>query len=55
MRQGLIIAVKTNQLKEGDNILVNRSPLLNNNIWPEWLNLTYMAVKLKVKGLFLSQ
>ena len=53
MRQCQIIVEKTNKLKVGNNILVNRLSLLNNSIPLEWFNLKYTAFKLNAKGLFL--
>ena len=53
MRQGHIIVAKTNNLRVGENIIVNRLSILNNKIPLEWLNLPYGAFKKKIKELFL--
>ena len=53
MRQGHIIFAKTNNLRVGENEIVNRLSILNNKVPLEWLNLPYGAFKKKIKELFL--
>ena len=55
MRRGHIIVAKTNNIRVGENILVNRLNVLNNKISLDWLNLPYGAYKRKIKELFLQQ
>ena len=52
MRRGHIIVAKTNKIRVGENILVNRLNVLNNKISLDWLNLPYGAYKRKIKEMF---
>ena len=45
---------KTNRLKIGNNIPVNRFSVLNGLIQLNWLNLSREAFKLKIKNIFLK-
>ena len=53
MRQGHIIVAKANNLRVGENIIINRLSVLNRKIPLEWLNLPYGAFKKRIKELFL--
>ena len=44
---------KNNKLRVGNNIMINRMSLLNNEIPLNWLNLSFESFKLKSKELFL--
>ena len=45
---------RTNRLKIGNNIPVNRFSVLNGRIQLNWLNLSREAFKLKIKSVFLK-
>ena len=45
---------KTNNLKIGENILINRLSLINNQIPLEWLNLGYSSYKIRCKQKLLA-
>ena len=52
MWQGHIIVTKTNNLRVGENIIVNRLSIVNRKIPVEWLNLPKGAFKKKIKEFF---
>ena len=54
MRQGMFTVAKTNLLKIGNNIMVNRLSCLNQLIPLDWLNFSYTEYKLKMKNKFLK-
>ena len=54
MRQGMFTIAKTNLLKIGNNIMVNRLSCLNQLIPLDWLNFSYIEYKLKMKNKFLK-
>ena len=49
MRLNTIRIIDKSRLKIGKNILVNRLPILNNDIPFDWLNLSLNSFKLKSK------
>ena len=53
MRQGHIIVAKANNLRVGENIIINRLSVLNRKIPLEWMNFLYGAFKKRIKELFL--
>ena len=53
-RQNKFSVSKTNNLKVGENILINRLSLINNQIPLEWLNLGYNSYKIKCKQKLLA-
>ena len=53
-RQNKFSVSKTNNLKVGENILINRLSLINNRIPLEWLNLGYNCYKIKCKQKLLA-
>ena len=53
MRQGHIIVAKANNLRVGENIIINRLSVLNRKIPLEWMNFSYGGFKKRIKELFL--
>ena len=53
-RQNKFAVTKTNSLRVGENILVNRLSLINNQIPLDWLNLNYDTFKIKCKQKYLT-
>ena len=52
-RHNKLSVTKTNTLRVGANILVNRLSLVNNQIPLDWLNLNYDTYKIRCKQKFL--
>ena len=53
-RSNLFQIYDCSSIRVGKNIIANRMPILNNLINLDWLNLSLIAFKLKVKELFLT-
>ena len=52
-RMNTVQIIDKSRLRIGRNVLMNRLPILNNEINFDWLNLSLNSFKLKSKSLFL--
>ena len=53
-RSDVFAVARSNILRVGNNILVNRLATLNNKVPLEWLNLSFNSYKIKAKTAFLN-